>query len=611
MISIDKNGNVHIMKYILSIFFIVSATLLQAQDVRVTIDCPQVVRTGEPFQMAVQVNADATNIKLPEMSAFTVLRNYGRSQSSQVSIINGKVSQSMEVAFNYIMQANREGTQEIAPVEVTVDGKTCRSAPVTVQVIAGNADAQPQQGGGNADAQQVQAGNRDVFVEVLIDHRQVYQGEYINATVKLFSTRQVGSINNVVFPTFDGFFKQEIETPPLRSLNQENINGVPHLTGVLRNYVLFPQKSGTLVINPCTIEVGINERVQSRSRSIFDDFFGGGVQTIPREATSRPVNITVLPLPEGKPASFSGGVGQMKFEAAIDKTEVKANDPVTLKITVSGNGNMRFVDAPRINFPPDFEVYDPKVSTNLNATATAGSKTFEYLIIPRHGGTYRIPAAEFSYFDPQAKQYKTLHSDEYTLAVERGEEQPGTTVISGVTREDVQYLGKDIRYLKTGNMKLRRAGDIFFSTWKFWLWYLIPLCGFFAIVYLRRKYIRKYANVALMKNRKASRYAAKRLKQARTFMDKGQTEPFYEELSRALWGYLGDKMNIPVAELSKDNAKAVMEQHGVDAALADEFTGVIDDCEFARYAPAAAGSEMNALYVRAVGMINRMQKAVQ
>jgi hypothetical protein len=380
---------------------------------------------------------------------------------------------------------------------------------------------------------------------------------------------------------------------------------------VLRKYVLFPQKSGTLTINPCKMEVGINQRVQTRSRSLFDDFFGGSVQTIPREATSRPVNITVLPLPEGKPASFSGGVGQMKFEATIDKTDVKANDAVTLKVTVSGNGNMRFVDAPRINFPPDFEVYDPKISNKLNPSTTSGSKTFEYLIIPRHGGTYKIPAIEFSYFDPQTKQYKTLNSNEYTLTVERGEEQPGMTVVSGISREDVKFLGKDIRYIKTGKINLHQAGENFFGTWKFWLGYLVPLAAFAAIVYLRRNYIRKYANVAMVKERKANRFAAMRLKQARKFMDSGQKELFYEELSRALWGYLGDKLNIPVAELSKDNAKTAMEQRRVDTALADEFTGVIDDCEFARYAPFVEMEHApSILYSRAVEVINKLQKAV-
>ena len=601
------------MKYFVSIILIVySAAVMHAQDVRVTVETPRIVRVGEPFQMAIKVNADASNPRLPEMSAFTVISNRGRSTSSSVSIVNGNVTRSMEVAFNLIVQANQEGTQEIGAVEVTVDRNTYRSAPVTVQVVAGNAPAQPQQGSGGTtnqpSSQQTQSDNREVFVEVITDRRQVYQGEPINASLKLFSRLQVASINPLDFPTFDGFFIQEIETPPLRSLNQETINGVPHSTGVLRQYVLFPQRSGTLTISSCNMEVGINQRVQTQSRSIFDDFFGR-VQTIPRQVTSRPVQITVLPLPEGRPASFSGGVGQMRFNVTLDKTEVNANEPVILKASISGNGNLRFVDAPRINFPPNFEVYDPRIATQLNAATTAGSKTFEYLVIPRHGGTYKIPAIEFSYFDPQTRQYVTLLSEEYTITVERGDELPGANVIGGITREDIRHLGRDINFIKSGKIKLYRAGEHFFGTWNFWLWYLIPAIFFAVTVYMRRKYIRKSANVALVKNRKANRYAAKRLKKARKFMDNAQKEQFYEELSRAVWGYLGDKMNIPVAELSKDNAKAVMEQCKVESTLADEFIDVIDDCEFARYAPTEAGSDMSTLYGRAVEVINKMQKA--
>ena len=576
--------------------FFLTATTLQAQDVRVTVEIPRVVRVGEPFQMAVKVNADATNVRLPEMSAFTILQNRGRSQSSQSSFSGGRWTHSMEVAFNFIVQANAEGTHEIVPVEVTVGGNTYRSAPTTVQVVAGTAAVQPQ------TSQQVQTDNRELFVEVITDRRQVFQGEYINATVKLFSRLNVRSINNIEFPTFEGFFIQEIQTPPLRALEQEIINGVQYSTGVLQRYVLFPQRSGTLTISPCRMEVGINQRVQTQTRSFFDDFFGGGVQTIQREVSSRPVTITVLPLPEGRPASFSGGVGQMRLSTTISATEVKAHEAVTLRVTVSGNGNLRFVDAPRINFPPDFEAYDPRITNNLNASATAGSRTFEYLIIPRHAGTYRIPAIEFSYFDPQTRQYHTLHSDEFTLTVERGEEQPGL-IAGGVTREDIRHLSRDINYIKTGTFRLHRKGDNFFGTWQFWLWYIVPLTVFAATVYLRRKYIRKYADVAMVRNRRASRYAAKRLKQARKFMERGQREQFYEELSRAMWGYLGDKLNIPVAELSKDNAKDAMQQRQVDVALAEEFISVIDDCEFARYAPAAAGMDMKTLYERAVACL--------
>lgn len=600
------------MKYLISLLFILSAAFLQAQDVTVTVDCPPIIRTGEPFQMAVQVNANASTPKFPPMDAFTILRGPSRSQSSQTSIVNGKVSQSMSLTFTYIAQASKEGTQVIPPVEVTVDKKTYQSQPVTVQVVAGNASTQPgasQQSTvpSQADNSQVQADNRDVFVSVIPNRTKLYQGEYLTATVKLYSKLSISSLTNVVFPTFEGFFKQEIETPPLRNLDPETVNGTTYYTGVIQRFVLFPQKSGTLTINPCTMEVGIQQRVQTRSRSIFDDFFGGSVQTIPRELKSNPVNITVLPLPDGKPASFTGGVGQLDFKAALDKTEVKANDPVTLTLTVSGTGNIRFVDAPRINFPPDFEVYDPKISNNLNAVSTTGNKTFEYLIIPRHGGTYRIPSVEFGYFDPQTKQYKTIRTDEFVLEVERGEEQPGTTVIGGVTREDVKFLGQDIRYIKTGKIILRPAGDIFFGTWKFWLCFIIPLAGFILIVYLRRKYISKYSDAVFVKHRRANKFAAKRLKQANHFMNKGQQEAFYEELSRALWGYLGDKLAIPVAELSRDTVKSTLEQHQVDEQIANEFIGVIDDCEFARYAP-AAGADMNTLYSRAVDTINKMQK---
>lgn len=603
------------MRYFLSVLFFLSVTCLQAQEVNVTVNCPRVVRVGEPFQLDVEVNAQCSQPKFSEMSAFKVVGNRGTQQGFQSYHSGGRRVNTASMTFSYFVQATQEGTQEIGPVEVTVDKKTYQSAPVTVQVVAGNASTQDPASSGSTSAQsgnaQVQAVDREVFLEVLTDRKQVYQGEYIMATLKIFSKLGISSINDVRFPTFEGFFKQDIETPPLHSLERETINGEVYGTGVLRKFMLFPQKSGTLIINPCTMEVGVQQHVQSRSRGWVDDFFGGGVQTIPREIASRSVNITVLPLPEGKPTSFTGGVGQLKFDVTVDKTEIKANEPITLKVTISGTGNMKFVDAPRINFPPDFEIYDPKISTNLNGTTVSGSKTFEYLVIPRHEGSYKIPAIEFSYFDPQAKQYKTLRSDEYAVAVARGDEQPGTTVISGVTREDVKYLGKDIRYLKSGKTKLRQEGDNFFGTWKFWLWFLVPSIAFIVIVYLRRKYIRKYADTALMKNKKANRYASKRLKRAQGFMSKGQKEQFYEELSRALWGYLSDKLNIPVSELSKDNAKLMMEQHQVATDLIDAFTGVIDDCEFARYAPSAATSDINTLYNRAVEVINKIQKAMQ
>ncbi|MDR0814157.1 MAG: BatD family protein [Bacteroidales bacterium] len=605
------------MKSLLSVLFIFFTLTLQAEDVKVTVNCPRVVKVGEPFQLDVEINAKGSQPAFPEMTAFKVLRSMGTQQKMETSMSGGKFVSSVIVVYSYAVQAMQEGTQDFPAVEVTVDKKKYQSAPVPVQVVAGNASAQAaqqqQQGGATAQADnsQVQTDNREVFVSVIPSRSKIYQGEYITTTLKLFSKVDISSINDVKFPSFDGFFKQELDTPPLRSLERETVNGEVYGTGVLKQIILFPQKSGALTISPCTMEIGITQRVQSRSRNIFDDIFGGTqVQTVPREVKSYPVNITVLPLPEGKPASFSNAVGQLKLDASVDKTEVKANDPITLKVVISGTGNVKFADAPKVNFPPDFEVFDPKVNTHLNSTATSGSKTFEYVIVPRHGGTYKLPAIEFSFFDPQTKQYKSLHSEEYTITVEKGEEQSGTNVISGITREDVKFLGKDVRYIKQSHDSLHKKGDHFFGTWKFLLWFVIPLAGFATIVYFRRKYIRKYSDLAFVKNKHANRYASKRLKKAATFMNSGQQTLMYEELSRALWGYLGDKLNIPVADLSKDTGKQMMQQNKVPESLTDEFIGVIDDCEFARYAPSSGNADMKTLYNRAVDVIDKMQKTI-
>ncbi|MDR3095362.1 MAG: BatD family protein [Bacteroidales bacterium] len=604
-----------VKKSLLSVLFIFFALTLHAEEVKVTVNCPRVVKVGEPFQLDVEINGKGSQPAFAEMTAFKVLRSMGTQQQVQTSMSGGKFVSSVIVVYSYAVQAMQEGTQDFPAVEVTVDKKKYQSSPVPVQVVAGNASAQAQaqQGGATAqpDNSQVQTDNREVFVSVIPSRSKMYQGEYITATLKLFSKVDISSINDVKFPTFDGFFKQDLDTPPLRSLERETVNGEVYGAGVLKQIILFPQKSGTLTISPCSMEIGIAQRVQTRSHSIFDGFFGGTqVQTVPREVKSYPVNITVLPLPEGKPASFSNAVGQLKLNVSVDKTEVKANDPITLKVVISGTGNIKFADAPKVNFPPDFEAFDPKVNTNLNTTATSGSKTFEYVIVPRHGGVYKLPAIEFSFFDPQAKQYKSLHSEEYTITVEKGEEQPGSTAISGITREDVKFIGKDVRYIKQNYDSLHKKGDYFFGTWKFLLWFIVPLLGFATIVYFRRKYIRKYSDLAFVKNKHANRYASKRLKKASTFMNSGQQTLMYEELSRALWGYLSDKLNIPVADLSKDAGKQTMQQNKVPESLIDEFIGVIDDCEFARYAPSSGNADMKTLYNRAVDVIDKMQRTI-
>jgi hypothetical protein len=587
---------------------------LHAQDVLVTVNCPRIVQVGEPFQLDVVINAKASQPEFSAMTAFKVLQSMGMQQGFQSQLSGGKMVTSVSVTYSYAVEAVQEGTQEFPPVEATVNKQKYRSSPVQMQVLpkgASSPAAQPPAGTPPpADNAQVPTGNREVFVNVIPSRTRLYQGEYLTVSLKLFSKVNISNLNNLKAPGFEGFYKQELDTPPLRNLVRETINGETYGTGILQQFTLFPQKNGTLTISPCSMEVGIVQRVQTRSGSIWDDFFGNTTQTVPREIKSDPVNITVMPLPEGKPASFGNGVGQMKMDVTVDKTSLKANDPVTMKVTVSGTGNIKFVDAPRINFPPDFEVWDPKVNTHLNAAATAGSKTFEYVIVPRHGGHYKLPAVEFSYFDPQARQYKTVRSEEFVMTVEKGDEQYDAGGGGRVTREGIRFLGEDIRYIRQNNVKWRKAGEYFFGTLPFALWYVISLLTFAVFVYARRKYIRKYADAAFVKNKRANRYASKRLKQARIFMDSGQQTRMYEELSKALWGYLSDKLNIPIADLSKETGKQAMREHQVDETLTDEFIHVMDDCEFARYAPSAENADMKTLYDRATGIINKIQKTI-
>ncbi|MDR0715000.1 MAG: BatD family protein [Bacteroidales bacterium] len=608
MKNIDK-------KYGLLGWLIFLSLCIYGQDVHVTVNCPRIVQAGEPFQLDVVINAKASQPEFPEMEAFNILYTMQLKQGSQTHLSGGKMVRSVSFTYSYAVEAVQEGTQEFPPVEVTVGKQKYSSSAVQIQVIAKGASsssAQPPSGEKPSlpDNSQIPTDHSEVFVSIIPSRTKLYQGEYITATLKLFSKVNISNLNSLKAPGFEGFYKQELEVPPLRNLVKETVNGETYGTGVLQQFVLFPQKSGTLTISPCSLEAGVVQRVQTNNRSIWDDIFGSATQTVAREIKSRPVNITVMPLPEGKPASFGNGVGQMKMNVAADKTTLKANDPVTLKIVISGTGNLKFVDAPRINFPPDFEVWEPKVNVNLNAATTTGSKTFEYVLVPRHDGNYKLPAAEFSYFDPQAGQYKTLRSEEIVITVEKGNEQFGADATGRVTREGVKLLGNDIRYIRQNSGKWRKAGEYFFGTAPFILWYVIPLLAFSIFVYARRKYIRKYADAAFVKNKRANRYASRRLKQARLFLNGGKQARMYEELSKALWGYLSDKLNIPVADLSKETGKQMLRQRQVNETLINEFIDVIDDCEFARYAPPEENADMKTLYDRAAEAINKMQKTI-
>lgn len=625
--------------FITGIILWMFCAVASGQNVTATASAPKVVKRGEQFSVQFQINAKPDGAKIPDITDFVVLGGPSSASSTNVSIVNGVVSQQFTATYTYYLQASKVGVFTISPATFTVKDKNYTSNGLKIEVIpgvvsgtsggaSGTSSGQVSPSGSPApdeDPSQAQApqslqsasasdqpasSQQDMYLRLLLDKTTVYQGEPIAASIKLFSKTQISGIDKAVFPPFDGFYSHEVEFPPVEDLEREAIDGEIYGTAVLKKYTLFPQKSGEVVIPGPSLDATVPQRVQQSASSIWDDFFGPSLQYVNRKVTGPQRIVRVLPLPEGKPSSFTGGVGNFTFKVAVDKVAAKTNDAITFTATVTGSGNLRLIDAPAITFPPDFETYDPKTTVNADAADMTGTKTFEYLIIPRHSGTYTVPGVTFSYFDPKIKKYQTIVSEGFTFDIAKGEEQSGTitTVKGGVAREDVQFLGKDIRYIKTGDLRLVRNNGCFFGTLCFWLWYLVPASLFGLALWWRRRYIKMYADHTLRKHLRASKYASRRLKKAKENMEAGNREHFFEEVSRALWGYLSDKLNIPLSELSKDNAmNALRARHVPEEAVLD-FVVLIDTAEFARYAPSVVGQDLRGVYERAVSTISRMQK---
>jgi hypothetical protein len=446
----------------------------------------------------------------------------------------------------------------------------------------------------------------------MVSKRNVYREEPLVATIKLYSKLNISGLENVDFPSFEGFYKQEIETPPLRQLEKENVNGEIYGTGVLKKYLLFPQKTGSIRIKPFQVDCIVRKKVEGESRSLFDDFFGS-FKNVRVSLASDPVQINVKPLPSGQPGNFTGGVGSYQMNASMNKQSVKANEGVTLTVNISGSGNLKVVDPPKVDFPPDLEVYDPKVTDNIKVSESGarGTKTIEYLLIPRHAGDYKIPSINMSYFNPGSGNFNTLQTRAMTLNVAQGEGDTVTRVSSGYSRQDVDIIGSDIRYIQTGNFDYREKGEFLFGSGKFYAVYAGGIALFFAVFFVRRRKMRENADVAMIKNRRANKFARRRLKEASKHFQEGEKDKFYEETLKALWGYLSDKLGIAVADLSRDKAREILSEKKIPEDLTEQFIELIDDCEFARYAPSGGVEKMDELYNHSIAIISQLHQKLK
>jgi len=588
---------------------------LAAQDVQFSVSVPGAVATGDQFRLTFSVNAKPAAFDPPDLRDFNILGGPSTSSSSSMQIVNGKVSRSYSYSYTYYLQAYKVGTFTIGSASVTVEGKKYSTEPKKIEVIKGEPSAKQSQSQSQGQNQQetasVPANSENLFAAVNVNRKSVYQGEQIIASIKVYTQLDLAGFQNMDYPSFKGFFTQDIESSNQISLHKENVNGKIYNVGTIKQYILFPQQAGEITIEPYTADCIIRKRVGGQ-HSIFDDFFGSSYQNVVQKAESKPVHIRVKPLPGNAPEDFGGAVGSFKMNASVDRTELPENDAVTLKVTITGNGNIALVEAPKINFPPSFEAYDPKVSSNIHnsISGSTGTKTFDYIVIPRHQGKYRIAPVTFSYFDPAEGIYRNLNSNEFNINVKKGQGE-NSSGVSSFSKEDVKLIGSDIQYIKTGNIVLREKGETLFTHPLFYLAYVFALVIFIILVIVRRKKIQENRNVALLRHRKATKFARKRLKKAAGYMKANDARHFYSEVLQATWGYLSDKLSIPVSSLSRDTARQVLTDHGADEENINTFMELIDTCEFAQYAPAQEASGMDKIYEDAVRILGKIDQKIK
>jgi len=603
-----------------------SALTVTGQKVEFSASARDVVAVGDQFRLVFSVNAQASGFTAPVLKDFTILAGPSQSSSTSMQIVNNQVTRSIDYSFTYILQASGEGTFTIGPASVNVDGKVYKSNPVTVKVVKGNAP-QPRQGSqGSQGSQQPSGdlGSKDLFVRASVNKSNPYQGEQIIVTYKIYTRVPVAEYSITKAPGLSGFWTQDL-LKDSKNLNQyrETVDGSEYVVAEIKKDAMFAQKSGKLVIEP--LEMDVIAQIQRKAGrrptndpffdNFFNDsFFGNTLQNVKKTISSNQLTINVKPLPDnGRPQGYSGAVGNFSITASTDRTELKANDAMSLKFTVTGKGNVKLIEKPDLVFPSDFEVYDPRVTDNISTTAAgvSGTRTFEYLIIPRNPGNFTIKPATFSYFDINAGVYKSLKSQEFTINVSRGDGSEGTFTAGGNNKEDFKLIGSDIRFIKTGKIKLEPVNTYIYGSVVFWLLIALPLILFVVFLLVWKNELKKRGNKALMRNRKATGIARKRLKLAQKFLKQGNQEAFWSEVSNALWGYMSDKFNIPRSTLSMTSVNEALIAKNVNEELIKQFISILNNCEFARFAPGNKSQAMDELYNQAIDVITRTEQELR
>jgi hypothetical protein len=612
------------MKTKVLFFILISLYALStaAQEVQFKASVGQAAIANQRFQVIFTLTTtngkQGQDFRPPEsFGGLEKLYGPARSESFSTSISGNQTVSQYSLQLTYTLLAPKEGEYTISEASIKAGNSEYKSGPLTVKVLPPDkaTGAQGSASGGDqatGNSGQQTVGEETIFIRAVPSKTSVYENEGLLITFKLYTLVTNMSFESYNFPEYEGFIAQEVEQSGNPQWTMENYNGRNYGTAILKQTVLFPQRAGKITIPAGKFDIVAMIPSQRRRRSIFDDFLSTS-EPVKKSIASKPVTINVKELPAGRPASFYGAVGDYRMTSSVSRSELTADDAVTIKIGITGQGNLKLLKNPEIIFPNDFEVYDPVVNTTSKTTqaGVSGSRTVEYNAIPRYAGDFTIPKAEFSYFDIKSEKYKTLSTEEYTLHVTPGVNS-GTAapVINATNKETLRLLGQDIRYIKTGNPDYISGGYLF-GTWIYWLWHIIPAILFAVFFVIYRKQAVENANIALVRTKKANKVASRRLKAAAVHLRNNSKESFYDEILKAVWGYLSDKLSIPVASLTRENVKDNLIKAGADEILTEAFWEILDTAEFARFAPSSDSGAMDGLYEKTVRAIGDMENRIR
>ena len=550
------------------------------------------VAVGEQFQISFSANGEIEQFRPPSFNGLRILSGPNQSSSSSVQMINGQFSQSKIVSYNYYATALNEGSLKIGSASAKVDGKDVKSNPIKLSVEKAN----PKSENNVLDL------SDKVFIKAHINKTKLYQGEQLVVSYKLYSKINLANIDITALPELNGFWKEEVETSSRPTVKA--IDGVNHNVWEISRMIVTPQRSGILEIDPMQATITVQVKNNKKRNDPFRDPFGffDSYQNINEHLQSANRKIEVLPLPN-PPAIFSGAVGEFKLNASVDKKEGKTNEAISYKLTISGSGNLHLIDEIPVEFPNDFEAYDPQLTDKsfTSKNGISGKRIFEHLLIPRYQGTYTIPAVEFVYFNTKSRNYETLQTKFFDIKVSKGKSDEGSYRPAEELQESTNNLLHDIN--KTASWKKKDSFDLL-SSWWLLILVLFPIIGVITFIIHQKWKEKNNTDSVYRKFKKSARKAQKRLKKANIFLKKGEKELFFEEIEKSLWLYFADKFNVDIAILSKESIHLHFERNGVQNKTTELFTQIINDCEFCRFAPSSLdANQMQEVYEKATHVI--------